>query len=155
MHQRIGSALVQIMAYHLFGAQPLSEPMLEWILLIRPLETNFSENRSKIQTFSFTKTHLKMSSAKWWPFCSGGDDLSHYTWRNGTTICRTVIWFVKISMFRWRGLRKYWFVLNYQLMSQDWQRVGSKDLIQMELQCFNIRNAIRYDIARPNWKHSR
>ena len=35
------------------------------ILLIRTLGTNFSEILSEIHSFSFTKTHLKMSSAKW------------------------------------------------------------------------------------------
>ena len=33
MHQWIGSALVQIMAYHLFGAKPLSKPMLGYFQL--------------------------------------------------------------------------------------------------------------------------
>ena len=39
------------------------------ILLIRTLGTNFSEILSEIHTFSFKKMHLKMSSAKWRPFC--------------------------------------------------------------------------------------
>ena len=42
-----------------------------WIWLIGPLGTNFSEILIGIQTFSFTKTHLKMASAKWRPFCLG------------------------------------------------------------------------------------
>ena len=41
------------------------------ILLIGPLGTNFSEILIGIQTFSFKKMHLKMSSAKWRPFCLG------------------------------------------------------------------------------------
>ena len=41
------------------------------ILLIRTLETNFSEISSAIHTFSFKKIHLKMSSGKWRPFCLG------------------------------------------------------------------------------------
>ena len=41
------------------------------ILLIGPLGTNFSGILIKIQTFSFKKKHLKVSSAKWWPFCLG------------------------------------------------------------------------------------
>ena len=40
------------------------------ILLIGPLGTNFSEILIGIQTFSFKKMHLKMSSAKWRPFVS-------------------------------------------------------------------------------------
>ena len=41
------------------------------ILLIEPLGTNLSEILIGIQTFSFKKMHLKMSSAKWRPFCRG------------------------------------------------------------------------------------
>ena len=41
------------------------------ILLIRHLGTNSSEILIGIQTFSFKKMHLKMSSAKWRPFCLG------------------------------------------------------------------------------------
>ena len=39
------------------------------ILLIGSLGTNVSEIWSGIQTFSFKKMHLKMSSAKWRPSC--------------------------------------------------------------------------------------
>ena len=39
------------------------------ILLIGPLETNFSEILIGIQTFSIKKMHLKMSSVKRRPFC--------------------------------------------------------------------------------------
>ena len=42
-----------------------------WILLIGPWGTNFSEILFGIHTFSLTKIHLKMSSAKWRPFCLG------------------------------------------------------------------------------------
>ena len=41
------------------------------ILLIGPLGTNFSDILIWIQTFSFMKMHLKMSSGKWWPFGLG------------------------------------------------------------------------------------
>ena len=39
------------------------------ILLIGPLGTNFSEFLIVIHTFSFKKMRLKVSSAKWRPFC--------------------------------------------------------------------------------------
>ena len=45
------------------------------ILLIGPLGTNFSEILIEIQTFSFTGMLLKMSSAKWRPFCLGLNEL--------------------------------------------------------------------------------
>ena len=41
------------------------------LLLIRTLGTNFSEILIKILTFSFKKRRLKVSSAKWRPFCRG------------------------------------------------------------------------------------
>ena len=41
------------------------------ILLIGPLGTNFSEILIRIQILSFKKMRLKMSSAKWQPFCLG------------------------------------------------------------------------------------
>ena len=41
------------------------------ILLIGTLETKFSEILSKIHIFSCMKSRLKMSSAKWRPFCLG------------------------------------------------------------------------------------
>ena len=41
------------------------------ILLIGPLGTNFSEIFTEIITFSSKKMYLKVSSAKWRPFCLG------------------------------------------------------------------------------------
>ena len=65
-YMQIGSPLVQIMACHLFGAKPLSKPMLGYY---QPSGTNFSEIWIAIKTFSFTKMHLKILSAKRQPFC--------------------------------------------------------------------------------------
>ena len=64
-------SLVQIMAWRLAVAKPLSEPMLAGILLIGPLGTNFSEILLEIYILSFIKMHLKMSSRRWRPFCLG------------------------------------------------------------------------------------
>ena len=56
------------------GLSPGRRQAIIWtnagILLIGPLGTNFSEILIGIQTFSFKKMHLKMSSAKWRPFVS-------------------------------------------------------------------------------------
>ena len=46
------------------------------ILLIRPLGTNFNEILIETLTFSFIKMRLKVSSAKWRPFCLGLNVLS-------------------------------------------------------------------------------
>ena len=57
------------------GLSPDRRQAIIWthvgILLIWPLGTNFSEILIEIDTFSFTKMNLKMSSAKWRPFCLG------------------------------------------------------------------------------------
>ena len=56
------------------GLAPERRQAIIWtnagILLIGPLGTNFSEILIEIQTFSFKKIHLKMSSAKWRLFVS-------------------------------------------------------------------------------------
>ena len=57
------------------GLSPDRHQAIIWtnagILLIGPLGTNFSEIPIENDTFSFKKIHLKMSSAKWRPFCLG------------------------------------------------------------------------------------
>ena len=57
------------------GLSPGGHQAIIWtnagILLIGPLGTNFSEIFIGIQTFSYKKMHLKMSSAKWRPFRVG------------------------------------------------------------------------------------
>ena len=64
------------------GLSPGRRQAIIWtndrILLIRTLWTNFSEILSEIHAFSFKKMHLKMSSAKWRPFCIGLNVLIHY-----------------------------------------------------------------------------
>ena len=74
MRQWIGSALAQIMACRLSGTKPLSVNNAS-LLSIGHLRTNFSAIWIKIKTFQFTEMHLKISSANWWPFCPGGDEL--------------------------------------------------------------------------------
>ena len=57
------------------GLSPGRRQAIIWtnagILLIEPLGTNPSQIVIGIQTFSFKKMHLKVSSANWRPFCLG------------------------------------------------------------------------------------
>ena len=57
------------------GLSPGRRQAIFWnntgLLLIQPLGTNVSEISIGIQTFSFKKMHLNMSSAKWRQFCLG------------------------------------------------------------------------------------
>ena len=50
------------------------------LLLIELLGTNFIEISIGIETFSFKKMHLNMSSAKWRPFCLGLNVLRNWLW---------------------------------------------------------------------------
>ena len=65
------------------GLSPGRRQAIIWtnagISLIGPLGTNFSEILIGIQTFSFKKMHLEMSSAKWRPFCLGLNELTQTT----------------------------------------------------------------------------
>ena len=69
------------------GLSPGRHQAITWtnagLLLIRPWGTNFSEILIGIQTFSFKKMHLKMSSAKWRNICLGLNVLNErYRWSN-------------------------------------------------------------------------
>ena len=63
------------------GLSPVRRQAIIWtnagILLIRTLGTNFSEILGEIDSFSFSKMHLKMSSAKWRLFGLGLNELIH------------------------------------------------------------------------------
>ena len=63
------------------GLSPGRHQAIIWtnagILLLGPLGTNFNEILIENHTFSFKKLHLKMSSAKWRPFCLGLNVLTH------------------------------------------------------------------------------
>ena len=74
MCQWMESALVQIMACHLFGTKPLSKPMLGYCQLeLNSLQWNFI----KLQNLSFAKIHLKMWSARMAAILSRGE-LTHW-----------------------------------------------------------------------------
>ena len=61
------------------GLSPGRRQAIIWtnagLLLIGPLGTNFNEILIEILTFSFKEMRLKVSSAKWWPFCLGLSEL--------------------------------------------------------------------------------
>ena len=81
------------MACRLVGAKPLSEPMLEYCYL-DSLSTNFSQILIKIHPISFKKMHVKLSSAKWQPFCLGFNALSC------SNICQIWMWSLTLVVLR-------------------------------------------------------
>ena len=66
------------------------------ILLIRNLETKFSEFQSEIKGFLFNEMHLKISSPKWWYVCFGLNVLIVYA-------DRSVVppWITRSSILGW------------------------------------------------------
>ena len=56
------------------------------LLLIGSLGTNFSEILIETLTFSFKKMHLKISSAKWRPFCHGLIVLNVQLWKHWAVV---------------------------------------------------------------------
>ena len=83
------------------GLLPGRQQAIIWnnagILLIGPLRTNFSEIVIEINTFSWKKMHLKLSSVKWQPLCLGLDVLPlqcpHSLW-----IFRHLSYFTSINL---------------------------------------------------------
>ena len=68
------------------GLSPDRRQAMIWtnagISIMRTLGTHFSETIIKIHTFSFKKSHLKMSSVKWFSFRLGLIVLIWYEWEN-------------------------------------------------------------------------
>ena len=109
------------------------------ILLIGPLGTNFSEILIVIEIFSFKKMHLKISSAKWRPFCFGLNVLTH---------CGLLTPYGKISLSQhWLIIHvmacclKQWWLLNGEIMWHSPQGIFTG----------NAQNIYHDDVIK--WKH--
>ena len=75
----IGSTLVQIMACRLFGAKPLSKPILAYCKLESwgHISVKFE---SELYDFHSLKCNWKYRQPKWRPFCPGGDEFNEFIW---------------------------------------------------------------------------
>ena len=75
------------------------------ILVIGPIGTNLSEIVIKIHTLSFKKKYLKMSSAKWRPFCLGLNVFNLFNlWKVSYVVCIIIcvaLVTVKITYANW------------------------------------------------------
>ena len=81
------------------GLSPGQRQTIIWvnaeILLIGPPGTSFSEILIEILTFSFKKMHLKVSSAKWQPFCLGPNVLNYVSKRAPVGAFQKHLWALK------------------------------------------------------------
>ena len=69
-YQQSRQSLVQIMAWRLFGAKSLSEPM-HWLIVHWILGNLFKWNLNQTTTIFIQEKHLEMFSGKWRSFCLG------------------------------------------------------------------------------------
>ena len=76
------------------------------LLSIGPLGTNLSEILIKIKNFLLTKIHLKISSARWRPFCPRGDQLTLAVLNLFPDAWKYIYIFPHSSILRW------WFQLK-------------------------------------------
>ena len=87
------------------GLSPGRRQAIIWtsagILLIGHLGTNFIEILIGIQTFSFTKMHLKMWSAKWRSFCPGLSVLKKWIYSSKQKAHKTYTEMVRLQCFGW------------------------------------------------------
>ena len=72
MHQWNGSALIQVMGWRQIGDNPLPEPMLTYVNWKLRNKLQWNSNQT---TKVFTNENT-FKTAKWQPFCSGGDGLT-------------------------------------------------------------------------------
>ena len=86
------------MACRLFGAKAIIY-INAGLLTIGPLRTNFNVVLIKLQNISLKKIHLKISSAKWQPFCPDEDDLLATDKPPGLGIAYGVMYTVYCNMY--------------------------------------------------------
>ena len=117
-----------------------------WILLISPSGTNFSEIVIEILTFSFQKMRLKVSSAKWRPFCLNLNCPACRTYliarRSWDVVispiytCLTVYEFSFILFDLCLFITIFNFILNYVLIVTFWIFTYYKIWIMSIIYCF-------------------
>ena len=77
------------------GLSPVRRQAIDWtnakILFIEPLVTHVNEILIEILSFSFTKKHLKVSSAKWRPLCLCLNVLNVFL---AMTVARSSAWMI-------------------------------------------------------------
>ena len=106
------------------------------ILLIRTSGRNFSEILSEIHIFSLKNMHLKMSSAKWWPFCLNLNVLTcciFHTWFNskgdnfkyiflthwGRDEMAAISQMTVSNAFSWMKMYEFWLKFHWSVFLSD------------------------------------
>ena len=103
------------------GLSPGRRQAIIWtnvgILLIGPLGINFSEILIEINTFSFKKMHLKMSSAKWRLFRLGLHVLTYVIFKSNYWRCCSFKYISNSMVWTWPGTSAF---ILYLIISHVW-----------------------------------
>ena len=116
------------------------------LLSIGPLGANFSEILIERRNFSFTKMHLKISSAKWRPCCPGGYgliwcDKGHLIWCDKGQL----IWCDKGQLIWCDVVKMYILLQSDKFATRYWHSYGRIRLSVNTASCtYEIRK-------RPTW----
>ena len=136
------------------GVSPGRRQAIIWtnagILLIGPLGTNFIEILIGIQTFSCKKMHLKMSSAKWRPFCLGLNVLIRCC-SKGVDKDSNATFINHDDVIKWKHFSRYWLFESLLFNMQNIMFVCIR-LRSMARMMLEHRNALR--IIGPLWLES-
>ena len=131
MHWQINLSLIQIIGWHLFGIEPLSEPMLIYMWL----------NPGKHISVTLKKIHLDMLSAKWWPFCLNLKMMGN--------------WKVHVEKSEWKWIHlstaSQLFVAYYM---KNTRFLSSAELTHWSLNYLSqwyASNTMLYGVSRPQW----
>ena len=123
IRQGSGSEFIQVMACRLTAPSHYLNHcwlIVNWTLGNK-LQRHFIQNK-----ISFTKIHLKMSSAKWRPFCPGGDELKGELWGlwyefNVWAMCYLWICIIEndVSLDAMGETRSFFFIILYNLFGMN------------------------------------
>ena len=133
------------------GLSPDRRQAIIWtnagILLIGPLETNFREILIAIEAFSFKKVHLKISSAKWRPFCLGLNVLRIEPWNMSWNMDPFHKEFMNSSLKSYRNPFYHNFDSNHQISGLVQERRNSSALaMEFRLSCTNPFQFCTYNV---------
>ena len=79
-----GSSLVQIMACRLFGAKPLSKPVIVWLLIYRIIGNRLLwKKKCRNKQILIHESHLTLSFVILPPFCLWVEALNNISYRTG------------------------------------------------------------------------
>ena len=145
------------------GLSPIQRQAIFWtcagLLSVRPLGTNFGEILTKIQNFSYTNMHLKISSAKRRPCCPAWDELmlGGGEWR---IMLHQVVMIndVTIVFIAWVWWHQKWIPYDWYACNRECARQGGAQcnvlgyIYNVEMYCWKVLACIKLKVMW--WLHA-